>query len=527
MTNLNSKITSVIVYTNRAQVTRDAQAELEQGEHILTFENLPQNTEQTSIQVNGKGNALLRDVKFRKVHFADTPDEKQKELFAEKEKTQDEINLINDKINHAESERAFVEDITRKITSSEKSRPMELEPDNWMKMVEFYRSKLDELDKEIRTAQKLKQQVNAEMDKIIRQINDIGSRKTKTANIVEVTIEVKETGAVQLELSYIVFGPRWIPVYDLRLSTGQKKMNISYNALIQQNTSEDWDNVQLKLSTAQPGIGGTQPKLKPWRIDFYLPRPPAKDRKVRAKTALASMKKMMKTGEKEKFSLEDSLEMEIPEAKVETKATSVVFAIAGANTIKSNNEQHRVTILIKDFPAHFRYSAVPKLTPYAYLKAKVINQTDFPFLPGKSNIFLDSSFVANSELELVAPSEKFWTYIGVDEAIKVEHKLIRKYHSGKGLLTKKERIEYEYVIELKNNKNTKEEIVVRDQLPISGHEDIEVKLQTPEYKTDSDALKKNEHEFLEWFFTLEPGEETKIPLKFSVEYPQNKSLTGL
>jgi len=60
--------------------------------------------------------------------------------------------------------------------------------------------------------------------------------------------------------------------------------------------------------------------------------------------------------------------------------------------------------------------APPSFPPNAYLKAKVVNETDFPFLPGATKVFLDGDFVANSGMDLVAPAEEFWTFLASTKA---------------------------------------------------------------------------------------------------------------
>ena len=174
-------------------------------------------------------------------------------------------------------------------------------------------------------------------------------------------------------------------------------------------------------------------------------------------------------------SMEDyDMEMVHSESTVESGATSVVFDIDGSNTIKSDNEPHLVTITIQEFPAGFRYSAVPKNSQYAYLKAKVKNDSDYPFLHGDTNVFLDNNFVANSHLKAVAPTEEFWTFLGVDESIKVEYKFVKRFDETGGLFVEKNKKIFEYLIKIINNKKTQEEIVVWDQLPISQNEKIKV-----------------------------------------------------
>jgi hypothetical protein len=40
-------------------------------------------------------------------------------------------------------------------------------------------------------------------------------------------------------------------------------------------------------------------------------------------------------------------------------------------------------------------------------------------------------------------------------------------------------------------------------------------------------MKKNELNFFEWFFKIPSGQEIKIPLSFSVKYPNDLPISGL
>lgn len=538
---LESLISAVTIFKDRAQVTRTAKISLEIGEHLLLFDKLPRSVEEKSIQVNGKGNAILRDVKFKQTYYAEIPNTEIKKIYDELQKLQDEKLEITDKINQANKEKTFIENITTKLTSTnEKSNSTQLDPDKWVKMVEFYRSKQESIDNEIRNANIKNRSIDKKINKIQQEIENINDSQYKTKNQVEVLIEVKEASEVILDLSYIVYGPTWQPFYDLRVSSNNKRMHITYNALICQNTTENWDNVQISLSTAQPNISGQQPELAPWHIskmDHHyfdemsaMPLGSAMEKTRGISSSPKKAKQMMPSEEAEDFeplSQEEAPELDIESSDIETKATSVVFNVPGKNNIISDNHQHKVTIMMYDFPVHFRYSSVPKLAPYAYLKAKVINKTDYPFLAGATNVFLDNNFVANAKLDLVVPGEEFWTFLGVDESLKIEHKFLKKYHTQAGVFSKFNKFTYEYLITIINNKQSEEELVIWDQLPISEHEKIKINLISPEFKENNKNIKKNEDNFLEWFYKVKPAEKIEINFKFAVEYPEDMQITGL
>ncbi|MBD3241224.1 MAG: mucoidy inhibitor MuiA family protein [Chitinivibrionales bacterium] len=527
---LESTITAVTVFTDRAQVTRTATVKLRAGEQTVTFDSLPDAIEENSVQVGGAENATLRGIAFRREHYARVPDEKRRELLDERRRLQDLLEDADGRIAQAAREREFVYAIGNRITGlTEKAPQPELDPAKWSAMADFYRSRIDKLDREAREIERSKRSVSDELHRVKARLDDLGSRSGKQRNVVDVVIDAPQEGETKLTLTYIVYGPSWTPVYDLRVSTDERRMSVAYNATVCQSTGEDWCDVRLMLSTAQVQVSGVEPELAPWRINF---RPVVRNVPPPAMMARAAPAKSMRAVEEEADEMlgamvaEPPAPMAVEEAAVETGATAVVFAVPGTQAIPSDNTPHRVSVMVRDFDAHFRYSTVPKLAPYVFLKARIANDTDFPFLPGESNVFLDNSFVANASLELVAPGQELWTFLGIDEGMKVEHKLVRRYEKREGVVSKKTRVIYEYLIEITNNKKHEHEIAIQDQLPISGHQDITVEPLEPRLGKP-DSPRKDEHDKLTWERTLQAGEKASIPFSFFVEFPRGRTLEGL
>jgi uncharacterized protein (TIGR02231 family) len=515
MHTLSSVITAVTVFSDRAAVTRTAQVTLEVGEHQLLFDLLPEAIDAKSVQVSGLGNALLANVKFKKEFYSEIPStEDYQEIYAEKQQVSDEIEQVMQVITRLDKEKKLIDEIAKKVTTpTEGNESSELDPAKWVKLMDFYREKTIALDAEYLAAQVQKSKLNNQKNRLDSKIQQLGNYQNKEKRQVEVIVEMKAAGNLVLELSYIVLRASWIPVYDMRVNTERKQMNITYNAVVKQHTGENWDEVKLKISTAQPQISGNEPKLSPWRIDVrkYYEEEKRLSRDKKGATPMAmqntinvQMGGMGTTMQEMDMMLAEPI-MEKTSAKVETNATAVFFAIAGNHSVKSDNTDHKVTILVEDFPAHFRYSSTPKLSPYAYLKAKVRNASDYPFLAGETNVFLDNNFVANASIETVAPTEEFWTFLGIDEGMRVEHKFLKKYEKQEGgFISKKTKIiVYEYQIKVK------------------------VHLIEPIYKEDTQTLKKNEFDALKWFYKPKSAEEILINFKFSVEYPHDVVVEGL
>ncbi len=88
-------------------------------------------------------------------------------------------------------------------------------------------------------------------------------------------MEVSREGTLTLDLSAVTAQAGWQPSYDVRLAADGKSADLTFRALVRQQTGEDWTGVDLNLSTARPSAGGAPPELYPWRISFYRPMPMA------------------------------------------------------------------------------------------------------------------------------------------------------------------------------------------------------------------------------------------------------------
>ena len=81
---------------------------------------------------------------------------------------------------------------------------------------------------------------------------------------------------------------------------------------------------------------------------------------------------------------------------------------------------------------------------------------------------------------------------------------------------------FEYLITIKNFKKTEEEIKVLDHFPVSSHDTLKVHLMEPVIKENSDSIKRSDDNMLEWLHKIKPGGEVEIPLKYSIEFPQER-----
>jgi uncharacterized protein (TIGR02231 family) len=115
--------------------------------------------------------------------------------------------------------------------------------------------------------------LNEQLGKLKLQLAQVQGKKTRPTS--EVVVEVSANAAVSatLTLKYMVSSAGWSPTYDIRVADITKPMQLTYKAQVYQSTGEDWDKVQLALSSGEPNKDAIMPTLYPWRLDFGRPRP--------------------------------------------------------------------------------------------------------------------------------------------------------------------------------------------------------------------------------------------------------------
>jgi uncharacterized protein (TIGR02231 family) len=528
----DSIITAVTVYKDRALVTREAKLAVTQGETRLIFDFLPENIDTGSFQVKGSGRVVLQDIEYKTIYYSSIPDEKIHRLTEQLKNIEDSIEDKADAVRRAKEEKNFLQKIITTVTTTSENRTAELDPEKWIKMVNFHSDKSAELDKQIRRLERENRDLTAEQTKVNTELQSLSAGRSLKKNQAVVVLQAKHKTDTRISLSYLVHGPSWYPEYDIRVNSADKNMQLYYNARVNQNTGEDWNKVKLQLSTARVNIYGKQPDLPPWYI-YLNPRNQELLYEQQKRTAEAPMRQMYnmfdaspETGTDESAGNWNPA-ITIPTATVEAGATAVLFNVSGSHTIASDNSSHKVSVFNRNFPAYFRYSAVPKAATYAFLKARATNDTEFPLLSGTAKIFLDGAFVANSTIDNIAPGDEFWTFLGVDEGISIDYKLVNRETVKGGVFDKKDGSRYQYRITVTNKKQSAAEIVIWDQLPIAGEQDITVTLVKPEYDKEDSTFKKNDQDFLEWLYELKPGAKQEIDFEFTVEYPKGSYVHGL
>jgi len=108
------------------------------------------------------------------------------------------------------------------------------------------------------------------MNKIQLELLQNKQMSTEEKREITISLTIIETGRIELDLSYVIMDARWSSSYDVRVDTEKETCKLIYYGNIINTTGEDWKEVDLSLSTAEPSIG-YPPPLYPIHVQFEPP----------------------------------------------------------------------------------------------------------------------------------------------------------------------------------------------------------------------------------------------------------------
>jgi len=521
--------TSVTVFPDRARVTRSGRVALAVGLQKIEVDNLPLALIQDSVRAAGKGaaRAKLAGVSTRLENFVETPAEAVRELEAKIQAGEDADMELIARGGVLEKEQKYLEGLAAQSEMFARGLALRNRTSEEQGAIfDFISSRSQNLQSELLKISRERRELAKELDRLRRDLRNAQSARPRQRYVVTVELEVSAPGDFELELTYMVTGAGWKPLYDLRLLDGS--LDVTYLAQVVQNTGEDWPDVALTLSTAFPALSLVIPELEPWYIRAYAPprlQPAPKARGVMQamSPAPASAPQAFAAGaamQEQAAPLEELMALDV--ATVSESGASLTFHLAARADIPGNGDPRKVTVATFPLKPDFDYVTAPKLADACYRRAKVKNESAYMLLPGSAQLFEGDDYLGTTTIERTAPGGELELFFGADERVKVERELAAR-EVDKTFIGDRRRIRFAYTIEVENLRDAPQTVFVRDQLPVSRDEQIKVKLES----ADPKPLEQSELNLLEWKLQLDKASKRKIRFDFTVEFPRAMEVVGL
>ncbi|MBA4063264.1 MAG: hypothetical protein C0501_06045 [Isosphaera sp.] len=544
-----SKIVAVTVYPGSALVTREVEAAGPAGRVEVVVSPLPVTAVPSSLYAEGSDGVRVLTTRYRTRPIVEDTradvrklQDELKQLQLAREKVEADLSAVQDNQKMLGKMEGYLGVTT--VTSAEKGA---VNAENAIALAKHIRDSRLESAKELVN---LRQQVQANQEKaaeVQKRLGELTAGVSRHENDAVIVVDKVNAAAGTVRLSYLVDKATWHPQYKLRADkAGQDLVALEYLAGVVQNTGEDWGNVKLVLSTAQPMLNAVPPDLQTLHVTA-APKgtsalPPATELEDQIKSLRARAQKDF--NEKKQASgaglvntaaaREQSWELYDPEAAVKRgcmlaarDGPTVAYRIATPLTVPSRADEQVLEVARADLKAEFHYKAVPVLSANAYRLARVVNSSGHVLLPGEATAYVGGDFVGQMALPLVAAGESFTAGFGVDPQVQAHRAMTDKLRSTSG---GNQQLRYDYRITVSNYKAEPVRLQVWDRLPFADNDSIGVTLlkAAPDLSADAGYVREQRpNNLLRWDVTAAANAhgEKAVPITFEFKLELDRNMT--
>lgn len=265
---IDSKIEKATVFLSGAQISRSAKTTIAAGTSEMVFKGISPYINKQSIQVKAEGNFTVLSVVHKLNYLQEQTKQAELQKTEElKEVLQDKIDLQKDLMEIYVNEEALLSKNQAIVSQNNGLKTADLK-----EAADFHRQRLTELKYKETEINKLMKKYAEEMAKLNKQKDELTKQSTTATSEVVVTVQSKETTNGSFTLSYFVDRAGWYPTYDLRVTDISSPITMVYKANVFQASGEDWKEVKLTLSNANPKQNGEKPNLQTWYLHYFTPQ---------------------------------------------------------------------------------------------------------------------------------------------------------------------------------------------------------------------------------------------------------------
>jgi uncharacterized protein (TIGR02231 family) len=509
----DQRIDRVVVFADRAEVTRVRVASCSDGKGEVEFSMLPSSIDERTLRAEASGRARAIGASSRVVPVGADQDTRKSAVQAELDKVRDRIREMRDGMKKSRERAALAGGYGAYFRGilDEDVRSAKPATDSWKRALDVVRGERLE-------AQKSAAHLAVELRKLERTEGQLVDRmavlekgRAPEARWVTVAIDCGQETRPEVRLSYVVPAATWHPEYDVRFQPdgdaklGRGHAELVIAAVVQQSTGEDWTNAQILLSTAKPKLGVEAPYPAPLYVE------------ARETTS----ERVMVQGTERREQLKEAVKAPAAAATAQIEDGGNVFSLTLPHraTVLSDARPYWMPVDVVKTSAEAKLVAIPKLRPHVYQVAELVNAASFPLPAGRAHIYRRGSYVGDTTLDYKAPSQPIEISLGIDDEIAVERKDVTEVNKGPGFLSVTKSMERAYRLRVQNRAASRVTIEVRENIPVSKSKEIKVVL-VPE-KTSPTPKIDAERGFLSWEVALDRGQSKAIDLSYVIKLPSN------
>ena len=522
-----SRITEVTVYPGSASVRRSAT--LPSGSGTFVLEGLPRGLDADALRVRAVGTEVV-GVELRSRVLAEAPEARVQALVAQVQTLRRELQALGDDRAVLDRLKAHLDRLIEPPAPGGDTPPAG-SVEAWSKNFEYLQTQLTAVHRRGRELDATERELRRRLEDVELELG----RANAGDGVWVYDLHVDAfggAGGASLEVDYIVGGAGWSPRYDLRAPKDLSGVELAYRAQVWQQSGEDWNDVALALSTAEPRRGTRGPDPMALTVGVFDPDAIVADRRMAA-TAPMAEEDAAALGYLARAQPPTAAAEPLPFASVQDEGLSVRFRLAGNETVESRRQPSVVLVGRAPLVIHPEHYCVPALDPSVWLRAKATNTSEYTLLPGRASVYFGADFLGHADLPAVQPDERFDVPLGLDPGLTVERVQLEDVNEEPGRFGSRRTQRDTWRVHLKNHGGFSSRadgsvsVVVHESLPKPTNERIEVSLERvrPELAKGERWKKLREEEgVLSWIVRVPKGGGTTLELATEITYPEDEVL---
>lgn len=533
----SSKIERVMVFISGGEEHRTASVSLKAGRNKIVFTDISTVADHKSVQFTGDKEFSLVSVssEIDYLSFKDNNPRIQN--------LQDSLELMRLQVTDLQNEKdAYNQEKQLILKNSDiKGENENLSVEELKAMATWYRMRIMELNKILTEYDQKITTINQTIWRYQNQLTELNYKETIRSNQIIVIVDVPSATTMNVDLKFIVSNCGWQANYDLSADNASGKIELKYKAKVFNNTGNDWNDVNLVLSTSDPNISASAPVLQPWYLNYnsmngegdyskkdqyVVPQNRMYDQYGWNSNIAPQMSQNLDglsfdnfAGNQGQLGNTSQGGQTVSFTSIQVSQLSKEFVIEKKYTIPSDSKPYLVDITTHNLEATFSHKAVPKLDKDAFLLANIVGWEKLDLVPGPTNVYFADSYVGQSYINTANVEDTLRLSFGRDNRIEITRKLLEEFTSKK-VVGSNRKDSYAYEIKVKNNRDTPIQLSLFDQIPIS---------QTSEIEVTVDEISAADHNLttgrLLWNVNLQPGQSATYKLAFTIKYPKDKTIT--
>lgn len=526
----DARVDTVTVYPGLATVTRQVTLDLPAGRHEIVVPGMPEGLSTDGLRLAASAGAQVGAVNLAFDRLPVTPDQSAPEVVAARAEVERlegvlrdraaEITRIRLRVQAAEEQIAFLQSLSQTRAGEALTAASVADVQALAQMVGSEvlaaREAAFAAEQEAKAAE-LARKDDVEALQEAQQALAALLAPEQDGAVLTFSLAVAEAGEVTVEVSSVEGFANWSPVYDMRLTTGDAAaLDVERAVVISQQTGQDWTDVQLVLSTARPGE-----QTGPSGVWAPLRRIIPKEELERERGVV------MLSDQAEGFSraVVSGLAEEVTQAPMAVAAqadfsgATVTYIYPGRVDIRNGVEDLRLPLDTLNFEADVWAEAVPSRDQIAYRMAAFTNDTGEVMLPGRALIFADDTMIGFSQLPLLAAGADAEMGFGPLDGLRLTRATPRKSEGDVGVFVSSNQLAEKAIITIENLSGQDWPVKLRDTIPYSEQDDLEVAFTAspPVTRRDPDGARG----ILEWDLDLAAGDRQEVTLDYTLTWPRD------